>query len=37
MVQSFDGNKSPEPDGYDFKFIQTFWSMIKDEVWGDGE
>lgn len=34
IVQSFDGNKSPSPDGYNFKFIHMFWSLIKEEVWG---
>lgn len=34
IVHSFDGNKSPGLDGYNFKFIQTFWSLIKEEVWG---
>lgn len=34
VIHSFDGNKSPGPDEYNFKFIQSFWGLIKDEVWG---
>lgn len=29
VVKSFDGNKSPGPDGYNFNFIQSFWGLIK--------
>lgn len=34
VVNSFEGNKSPGPYGYNLKFIQTFWYMLKKEVWG---
>lgn len=34
VVQSFEGNKSPGPDGFNFKFIQNFWSILKDDIWG---
>lgn len=34
VVQSFDGNKSPGLDGYNFNFILSFWGLIKEQVWG---
>lgn len=33
VVHSFDGNKSPGSDGFNFKFIQEFWYILKEEVW----
>lgn len=33
IVYSFDGNKCPGPDGFNFKFIQSFWDLLKEEVW----
>ncbi|GJZ39038.1 putative RNA-directed DNA polymerase [Tanacetum coccineum] len=27
-----DGLKAPEPDGFNFKFIKTYWNVIKDDV-----
>jgi hypothetical protein len=32
VVKLSDGNKSPGPDGYNFTFIKTFWSLLKGEV-----
>ncbi|KAK2454307.1 hypothetical protein QL285_001883 [Trifolium repens] len=32
VVSSCDGNKSPGPDGFNFAFVKTFWSMLKGEV-----
>ncbi|KAK7268828.1 hypothetical protein RIF29_21537 [Crotalaria pallida] len=32
VIFSCDGNESPGLDGFNFKFIQPFWSLIKDEV-----
>ncbi|MCH93789.1 transposon TX1 putative protein, partial [Trifolium medium] len=32
VVRRSDGNKSPGPDGYNFAFIKSFWSLIKGEV-----
>ncbi|MCI18229.1 transposon TX1 putative protein [Trifolium medium] len=32
VVASFDGNKSPGPDGFNFSFFKRFWDLIKREV-----
>jgi hypothetical protein len=32
VVMHSDGNKSPGPDGFNFAFVNTFWSMLKGEV-----
>ncbi|GAU18658.1 hypothetical protein TSUD_124910 [Trifolium subterraneum] len=32
VVVSFDGNKSPGPDGFNFSFFKRFWDILKDEV-----
>lgn len=34
IVHSFDGNKCLGPDGYNFKFLQSFWHLVKEDVWG---
>lgn len=33
-VNIFDGNKCPRLDGYNFKFIQSFWDLLKEDVRG---
>lgn len=33
VVLSFDGNKSPGSDGFNFKFIQEFMTLLKEEIW----
>ncbi|XP_057444081.1 uncharacterized protein LOC130736256 [Lotus japonicus] len=30
-VWDCDGDKSPRPDGYNFKFIKSFWHILKDD------
>jgi hypothetical protein len=32
VVKECDGNKSPGPDGFNFNFVKSFWSLMKDEV-----
>jgi hypothetical protein len=32
VVKSSEGNKSPDPDGFNFPFIKKFWYLMKDEV-----
>jgi hypothetical protein len=32
VVKTSDGNKSPDPDGFNFAFIKTFWNMLKGQV-----
>lgn len=32
VVNSFEGNKSPGPDGFNFNFFQSFWDLLKREV-----
>jgi hypothetical protein len=32
VVLNSDGNKSPGPNGFNFAFVKTFWSMLKGEV-----
>lgn len=34
VIDSFEGNKSPGPDGYNFNFIKRFWDLMTVEVWG---
>nr|GEZ21548.1 cysteine-rich receptor-like protein kinase [Tanacetum cinerariifolium] len=31
-VWECDGSKAPGPDGFNFKFIKTYWDVIKDDV-----
>lgn len=32
VVKESDGNKSLDPDGFNFAFIKEFWYLIKNEV-----
>lgn len=32
VVKSFDGNKAPGPDGFNMKFFQEFWSLVRVDV-----
>ncbi|KAL8509574.1 hypothetical protein ACS0TY_016699 [Phlomoides rotata] len=32
VVWSCEDNKSPGPDGYNFKFIKGFWNLLEEEV-----
>ncbi|MCH99960.1 transposon TX1 putative protein, partial [Trifolium medium] len=32
VVKRSEGNKSPGPDGFNFTFIKSFWSLIKGEM-----
>lgn len=32
-VQSCDGDKSPGPDGFNFKFIKSSWDIIKGDIY----
>lgn len=32
VVQSYDGDKNPSPNGSNFKFIQAFWGLMQGEV-----
>jgi hypothetical protein len=32
VLKESDGNKSPEPNGFNFAFIKEFWYLMKDEV-----
>lgn len=31
-LKSCDGNKAPDLDGFNMKFLQTFWYLLKDDV-----
>ncbi|MCI14925.1 transposon TX1 putative protein, partial [Trifolium medium] len=31
-LASYDGNKSPGPDGFNFSFFKLTWSILKDDV-----
>lgn len=31
-LRESDGDKAPGPDGFNFKFLQTFWDLIKGNV-----
>jgi hypothetical protein len=32
VVMSFDGSKSPGPDGFNFAFVKEFWDLLKYDV-----
>jgi tRNA splicing ligase len=32
VIMDCDGNKSPGPDGFNFNFVKSFWSLLKWEV-----
>jgi hypothetical protein len=32
VIWSSDGNRSPGPDGFNFKFLKVCWDIIKDDV-----
>jgi mannosylglycoprotein endo-beta-mannosidase len=32
VVADADGNKSPGPDGFNFKFFKKFWGLLKKEI-----
>jgi hypothetical protein len=32
VVKDCEGNKSPGPDGFNFNFVKSFWSLLKSEV-----
>ncbi|CAJ2637811.1 unnamed protein product [Trifolium pratense] len=32
IIWSSDGNKSPGPDGFNFNFLKTCWSIVKSDV-----
>lgn len=32
VINRFEGNKSPGPDGYNFNFIQKILDLVKEEV-----
>lgn len=34
-VWECEGDKSQEPDGYNFKFIKSFWHLLKDDFFED--
>lgn len=29
IIESFEGNKSLSPGGYNFNFIKMFWGLLK--------
>lgn len=31
-LKSCDGDKAPGPDGFNLKFMQTFWYLLKEDV-----
>lgn len=33
-LKEADGNKAPGPNGFPFKFMQTFWDVIKRDLLG---
>lgn len=33
-VWSYDGDKSPGPDGFNFRFIKEFWDLLKIDIVG---
>lgn len=32
-LDSFDGDKSPGLDGFNFNFIKRFWAIMRNEIW----
>jgi hypothetical protein len=32
MLKGCDGDKSPDPDGFNFRFIKQFWSLVKGDI-----
>jgi hypothetical protein len=32
VIWNSDGNKCPRPDGFNFKFLQACWDIIKDDI-----
>ncbi|WMV43888.1 hypothetical protein MTR67_037273 [Solanum verrucosum] len=33
VINSFDGDKTPGPDGFNLHFFQKCWNTVKDDVW----
>lgn len=32
IVSLCDGNKSPDPDGFNHPFLKRFWSLLRDDL-----
>ncbi|KAK1282113.1 hypothetical protein QJS10_CPB22g00397 [Acorus calamus] len=36
VIFSAEGDKAPGPDGFTFRFFQTFWTLVKADILQDG-